>query len=318
MPLESLLKLAETLKGRISTHGESIGAYEIRTRCALIDPLLKELGWDVSDPSAVVPEYSSGSGRADYALMSSGKPAMMVEAKKLGTPLRDKVLEQGIGYCLMEGTPHFAVTDGVVWEIYETHSPVPIDQKRIVEFNLSSDAPAAFCLKALTLWRPSVESGLVASGQASITTPPSPAVVIPTPPPQPTDEPVTPPPGDWRPLTDINESDARKPAKPAAIVFPDNTRIEIGKWVDLSLETVRWLSTNGHLTRGNCPIKRGRSRHVIHTSPIHSNDRRFAEPRKVNGFYIEADYSGIDHVKNMVAVINHVGQTPSQFRVRFA
>ena len=37
---------------------------------------------------------------------------MMVEAKKLGTPLRDAVLAQGINYCLMEGTKHFSVTDG--------------------------------------------------------------------------------------------------------------------------------------------------------------------------------------------------------------
>ena len=80
MPLESLLKLAETLKTRVSVHGAELGASEIRTRYALIDPLLRELGWDTSDPSAVIPEYSSGSGRADYALMSTGKPAIMVEA----------------------------------------------------------------------------------------------------------------------------------------------------------------------------------------------------------------------------------------------
>ena len=144
MPLESLLKLAETLNERVSAHRAALSANEIRTRYALIDPLLRELGWDTSDPSAVIPEYTSGSGRADYALMSAGSPAMMVEAKKLGTPLRDNVLTQGITYCITEGTAHFAVTDGARWEIYETHKPVPIDQKLVAEFDLSSDPPASF------------------------------------------------------------------------------------------------------------------------------------------------------------------------------
>ena len=308
MPLESLLKLAETLKGRVSAHGDALRASETLTRYALIDPLLRELGWDTSDPSAVVPEYSSGSGRADYALMSSNRPAMMVEAKKLGTPLRDKVLEQGIGYCLMEGTPHFAVTDGARWEIYETHSPVPIDQKRIVEFNLSSDTPASFCLNALALWRPSVESGSVAAAQSPIIAP-SPAVVIPPPP-------IPPQPGDWRPLTELDAKNTES-RKPAEMVFPDGNRAELNVWVNLPLKTVGWLSTNGHLTRNDCPIKNGRSLHVVHTIPNHGNVKAFKQAHDANGFYIEGNNSRVSHISNAVTVIARVGQDPPQFRVRF-
>ena len=314
MPLESLLKLAETLKGRISDHNSALSASETLTRYALIDPLLRELGWDTSDPSAVVPEYSSGSGRADYALMSSNRPAMMVEAKKLGTPLRDRVLEQGIGYCLMEGTPHFAVTDGAVWEIYETHSPVPIDQKRIVEFNLSSDAPAAFCLKALALWRPSVESGSVAPAQSPIIAP-SPVVVIPNP--LPRDEPVTPPPGDWRPLTDIGNAVGQKPAE---LLLPDNTRVNLTTWISMSSEIVRWLFNNGHITKADFPMKTNQraKRYLINASPVHSDGQRFKLPSKVNDFYIEGNYNAQNHIKVMASIIERVGQAPSQFRVRFA
>ena len=136
MPLESLLDLVETLRTRIDAHGSALRQSEALTRYALIDPLLRELGWDTSNPDMVVPEYRSGSGSADYALISNGSPAMMVEAKKLSTPLRDQVLAQGINYCLMEGTGYFSVTDGQHWEIYETHKPVPIDDKRIVSWDL--------------------------------------------------------------------------------------------------------------------------------------------------------------------------------------
>ena len=121
MPLESLLALVQTLRERIDTHGDALRQSEALTRYALIDPMLRELGWDTSDPALVTPEYRSGTGSADYALLHDNRPAIMVGAKKLDTPLRDAVLAQGINYCLMEGTPHFSVTDGRRWEVYETH-----------------------------------------------------------------------------------------------------------------------------------------------------------------------------------------------------
>ena len=114
------------------------------------------------------PSTSQAAGSADYALLDGGRPLMMVEAKKLDTPLRDAVLSQGINYCLMEGTKHFTVTDGQRWDIYETHRPVPIDEKRVASFDLKAQSPAEVCLKALALWRPSVESGHVAPGSAPV------------------------------------------------------------------------------------------------------------------------------------------------------
>lgn len=129
MPLENLLILIEKLRERIDTHGDALRQSEALTRYALIDPLLRELGWDTEDPDVVMPEYSSGSGRVDYALCKNGKSVIMLEAKKLDTPLNDAI-GQGIQYCLVEGTEYFSVTDGRRWEIYETHKPVPIDDKR--------------------------------------------------------------------------------------------------------------------------------------------------------------------------------------------
>ena len=51
MILESLLELVETLKARIDTHGDQLRKSEALTRYALIDPLLRELGWDTEDPN---------------------------------------------------------------------------------------------------------------------------------------------------------------------------------------------------------------------------------------------------------------------------
>ena len=50
MPLESLHSLVETLKERIQDHSDALSVNETLTRYALIDPLLRELGWDTADP----------------------------------------------------------------------------------------------------------------------------------------------------------------------------------------------------------------------------------------------------------------------------
>ena len=164
MLLESLLECVSEIRERIDAHGDALRKSETQTCYALIDPLLRVLGWDTQHPALVVPEYQSGKVRADYALLSGGRPAMMVEAKSLDTPLRD-VVAQGVQYCVMEGTGHFSVTDGRRWEVYETYKAVPIDEKRIVSFDLRGQSPAEVCLQALALWRPAVQSGHVALGK---------------------------------------------------------------------------------------------------------------------------------------------------------
>ena len=50
MPLESLLALVHKLRERIDTHGDKLKQSEALTRYALIDPLLRELGWDHRRP----------------------------------------------------------------------------------------------------------------------------------------------------------------------------------------------------------------------------------------------------------------------------
>ena len=281
MPLESLLKLAETLKTRVAVHGAELGANEIRTRYALIDPLLRELGWDTSDPSAVIPEYSSGSGRADYALLSAGKPAIMVEAKKLGTPLRDDVLSQGIGYCLVEGTGHFAATDGARWEIYETHKPVPIDQKLVAKFDIAEDSPASVCLNALALRRQCVEAGIV-----------EPASDI------------------WHRFSDTGYAKGRKPLE---LKFPDNSRAGLRGWFSLFEETVRWLSRKGHLTKEICPVTL-KGRCIVCAGTPKANGIW----EEVNGLYVHKHNLVKRQFERAMAVIEHVSQNPCRFRVRFA
>ena len=317
MPLDSLLSLVEKLRERIEEHGSELRKSEAQTRYALIDPLLRELGWDTGDPALVIPEYKVGGGRADYALLNNGKPIMMVEAKNLGTPLQDG-LDQGITYAMKQGTPYFSVTDGGRWEIYETHKPVPIAEKRIVQFDLKGGSAAEECLKALVLWRPNVNPGQLAPGQAP--------VVVPTPnrsarqeSPIPNTQPTPPRPDEhkWEPISKLIP---QKGSRPAAVQFPDNSVISVKSWKELLVEVARWLITNNHLTPSHCPIRKtSRSKkYVVHTEPVHEDGTSFDRRDPVESLYVHRS-GGAEYDADVYrGVIESVGQDPAQFKVRFS
>ena len=311
MLLESLLECVNEIRDRIDAHGDALRRNETQTRYALIDPLLQELGWNTEDPALVVPEYRSGVGKADYALLAGGTPAVMVEAKSLDTPLQD-VVGQGIQYCLEEGTLHFSVTDGRRWDIYETHRPVPIGEKRVVSFDLKSPSPAEVCLQALALWRPAVQSGHVAPGQPPVIGHPE-DVSEPLAPPIP-----VPDEHEWQPLTEVT---VIKGQSPVEILFPDGRRIQIKNWSEAPVEAVRWLMDKRVLGADRCPIIGTRNpkavRYMVHIQPFHSNGAPFKYPVEVNGLYVEKHDNRRALVNKTKAIIEHVGQDPSQFRVRF-
>ena len=89
-----------------------------------------------------------------------------MEAKRLGTELQSAV-SQGINYCIQQGTPHFALTDGRRWEVYETFRAVPLDEKQVVSLDLRSPV-AETCLHALALWRPSASTGTMTPGASAL------------------------------------------------------------------------------------------------------------------------------------------------------
>ncbi len=316
MPLESLLALVERLRERIDAHGSDLRGSEALTRYALIDPMLRELGWDTADPSMVTPEYRSGEGRADYALMRGGKPVMMVEAKSLDDTLQGAV-SQGITYCLKEGTSHFLVTNGKLWELYETHKPVPVEEKRVVSFDLKGQSAAEVCLAALALWRQGVQAGYVAPGQPPVDGP-SEAETQPTPiPPQTATVSQTvvnePEPG-WVALSEFDPSTAR----PAMMRFPDGADAPISTWYEILTLSANWLWENGHLSIEQCPISMGPNsrRCLVSATPEHPNGKSFYSPVKIGPLYVETNVSSRSALKHANLLIDRLHLDPAQFKLR--
>ena len=354
MPLDDLLETIETLRGRIEEHGTALRKSEAQTRYALVDPLLRGLGWDTSDPTQVVPEYRTQTGPADYSLLDrEGEPALMLEAKKLGRALSDG-LSQSIGYCLEKGTLYFAVTDGQKWEVYETHKPVPVEQKRLVHFDLRSDSAPEVCLAALALWRPSVAEGHVRAGEAPV------GAGEPAPEPKPAESsrqwqcpecgdtidesetrriaghkaahtrrntatqthraplpPPTPPRDAEEGWVSLAELEVVPFAKPRELLLPTGKQISTPSWVNLVTGVAQWLLDERHLSGDSRPIQI-RERYILATRPTHPNGKEFKQARHVGPLSIETNYSGADTIRNAQRIIEHAGMNPADFKVRLA
>ena len=319
MPLESLLTLVETLRNRAETHRDALQSSEALTRYALIDPLLRELGWDTADPAMVAPEYRVPNNQiADYVLFNDNQPVIVVESKKLDEPLESgRALDQGILYCAHTGSRYFLLTDGRRWQIYESGSTVPV-----VTFDLMEQSPAEFCLKALALWRPSVQADSVVGGS-------EPIIIESTEeqdPPSATNRDnvqnvITPPAGDWMPLTGIDPINYGGGDIPPRMLLPNGVEVSLDAWNGLTIEAVRWLNGEGLLEMAHCPIRassRATTRYLVHTQPAHRSGNPFSSPRNIgSGLHLELDYTVPNLIKNTIAIIRHVGQDPAQFKVRF-
>ena len=301
MWLDELAELVGTLKERIEKHGDVLSKNETATRYALIDPLLTALGWNLQDPGQVQTEYSTGDGRADYAMFSredTNAPRLVIEAKKLGRPTGDGI-NQSITYCVRRGIPYFVVTNGRDWTAYETHRPVPVTEKRIVDFSLTDPAQTSV-MKMLWLW----------SGNFETESP-----IMPVVPDRPASQPTAPstpqppmaesPPNVARsdrgiPLDEFNPS--RKDDPPAALLFPDGTEKKVVKWFEVQTSVVEWLIETGRLTEADCPVRGSRGGYLVAASPVHRNGNPFQNPKQVGNLWIE----GSKDVLNRVRVVKNI------------
>ena len=158
MPFDDLVGVIGTLQRRICAHGLALRENETRTRMALCDPLLWVLGWDVSDPGLVMPEYNVSGRRADYALLGpNGQPVATIEAKKLSASLEAHRMQM-LNYSNASGVEYAGLTDGDRWEFYEVFKKGPLEERRILDVSISGMAAHECALRLLLLWRPNLES----------------------------------------------------------------------------------------------------------------------------------------------------------------
>ena len=321
MLLDDLIGTIETLKERIAAHGTTLRENETRTRMALIDPLLQALGWDVSNPEMVTPEYSVGASRADYALLTpNGNPSALVEAKKLDESLASHRMQM-LNYANAAGIPHAALTDGNHWEMYTVFDQAPIEQRRILDVSITSTPAHEAALKLLLLWRPNLASGQPVSASAPVlsfrrsdeTAPIGPNPIQDE---KPKSTETVPTEVDWRPVAQVTPSIGDP--RPNAIRMEQGPAIAISRWNQVLIEIAEWLCEQGLLTDQNCPVSVGPSRYLLALTPRHKSGKDFVKPRKMsNGMYLELDYTGKDFLRHIRTLLDSLNVSTHSVELRF-
>lgn len=139
------------VKAKIEKY-RSKGIGEQDTKAGLIQPILRALGWDVEDPDEVAREFKlrRQDKPVDYALLLLRNPCLFMEAKGLGKNLNDrKWANQIAGYATQSGVEWVVLTDGDEYRIYNSHAPVPLEEKLFRTIRISDDDESA--VKTLAL-----------------------------------------------------------------------------------------------------------------------------------------------------------------------
>ena len=286
MALGNLQNAIEKLRKTIEAHRSYLAENETRTRQVLIDPLLRELGWDVSDPDMVQLEYWVKQQRADYALMSDGHPVAVIEAKRLGRGLEDDEIMQVLNYANRDGIDYMIVTDGDKWEMYEVFKRGTLEERLLMKFQLSQQLPHKNALQALGMWKPNlVSDGGPAETTESIVVPPKPA------PEQPSNES-----SERQPQPSFDDSpkdkdfdgcyslasERRYPQHTIPIQLKIGTNIDrrVNSWKDVIHEVVAWLIDTEKLTDNHFPIEM-KEKIFISRETVNRDGTPFKDPREL-------------------------------------
>jgi len=115
---------------------------EEATKNAFIMPFLQSLGYDVFNPTEVVPEFVADLGikkgeKIDYAIFKDGKPILLVECKHWAQNL-DLHDGQLLRYFHVSKAKFGLLTNGIVYRFYsDLVEANKMDEKPFLEFNVA-------------------------------------------------------------------------------------------------------------------------------------------------------------------------------------
>lgn len=115
---------------------------EEATKNALIMPVINALGYNVFDPTEVLPEFTADIGtkkgeKVDYAINIAGAPMMLVECKSVTSALKFEHASQLFRYFGVTDARFAILTNGVdYWFYTDLDTPNRMDKVPFFEFNL--------------------------------------------------------------------------------------------------------------------------------------------------------------------------------------
>ena len=134
--LQELSLQAQKQRGRLET--------EEATKTALVLPLINALGYNVFDPSEVMPEFTADVGvkkgeKVDFAILMEDKPIILMECKSVDTDLKREHAAQLYRYFAVTDARFGILTNGLIYQFYsDLEKPNVMDDKPFFVFDLEN------------------------------------------------------------------------------------------------------------------------------------------------------------------------------------
>jgi hypothetical protein len=138
-----LLDQLRTLSTRIESNRALIQT-EQATKNSMIMPFIQALGYNVFDPTEVMPELTADVGtkkaeKVDYAILKDGKPLLIIECKSCNSDLNIRHASQLFRYFHVTETRFAILTNGITYKFFtDLDQPNKMDEHPFLEFNVLS------------------------------------------------------------------------------------------------------------------------------------------------------------------------------------
>ena len=337
---EALQGIAERLKQFRSLYEQN----EMAVRDQIINPILRNLGWDPENPQEVRPNVSTEEGVPDYSLIKDGKTILFVEAKKLSVDVGQReAIRQLAKYSFSEGTKYGVLTNGSVWLLIRSFEEgTTLAERTVWKTDLENEELPAVCRKLTTISKTNVKQIEVLVKKAQIL-----------------DE-------IWRSLLeeprelikglmpvvkqligqaypgyefeDQEIEDSLKERVESIISAPSEEEIpseipfepvarrggrprkmklkreafELRSSLEILVNTANWLIKNGKLRTSDCPVGIGqRTRYLVNVEQKHRYGDDFHAPKKLsNGLWIETHSSTAATINYAKRLLEKFGFSP--------
>ncbi len=129
---------------RRAISAQAVAQTEEATKNAIVMPFLRVLGFDVFDPTQIIPEYVADVGlkkgeKIDYAAKIGDRIEYLVEAKSVSTNLRDAQYSQLFRYFHTCDANIGILTNGLhIWFFTDLDAPNKMDAAPFFKFDLLS------------------------------------------------------------------------------------------------------------------------------------------------------------------------------------
>lgn len=335
----NLKERIETVLERLKKHRSLYEKSEESVRYQIINPILRDMGWDPENPEEVRPNISSEEGIPDYSLFKDGRKVLFIEAKNLSVDIEQKeVIRKLANYCFGEGMKYGVLTNGSVWLLFRAFQEGTTIAERIVwKTDVENDDLTAVVRRLNTISKENIENIEILIKKLQILDEIWQSLL---------DEPKEMIKGlipvfhglinEGYPNYDFETSDIEDFIKerirelisppnqivpelgvePESVQFAERPRkmriehdvFEIRCSYEILINTANWLIKKGKLTLTVCPVGMGHKRNLVNREPKHKNGDSFRAPKKLsNGLWIETHYSTAHCINNARRLLDRFG-----------